>query len=218
MIDTHMANGARFIAKDDVIVRWLRQERGKDFEPDTLQWMLARLEERAGAYLDVGASTGWFAIPVAQRGRKTIAVECNPRVLQRLRENMALNAAEIEVHDIAASDHIGDVTFHSNPKWPLTSGGSLEAGIRSNLLTETVRAAPLDSIAGDQTVALMKIDVEGHEIAVLAGACGLIERDRPFMVLEANTASHEADLYAFLTEAGYTYIKADHRNMLCSPA
>jgi hypothetical protein len=34
-------------------------------------------------------------------------------------------------------------------------------------------------------VGLVKIDVEGHETAVLRGAAGIIERDRPVFIIEA---------------------------------
>lgn len=216
MTDFHYANGAQFIAKDDMIVRWLRQGHGP-FEPVTTQWLFDRLDEREGLYLDVGASTGWFAVPVGMRGREVVAVECNARVLKRLRENLDLNEVEAEVHAVAATDREGEVTFTYNPSWPLTSGGSLEPMVRGNRASETVRAATLDSLIGDRKVAVLKMDVEGHEIAALDGARRLIARDRPFMVLEANTTAHEGVLAVFLWEVGYTYVKADERNLLCSP-
>lgn len=210
------ANGARFIAQDDMIVRWLEQGNGP-FEPATLVWMLARLAERPGLYLDAGASTGWFAIPVAMTGRETVAIECNPRVIARLRDNIALNAVDIELHPVAASDKAGEVVFRHNPRWPLTSGGSLEQGIGGHRAQDTVRAATLDSLVGDRDVALMKMDVEGHEMAALAGAQRILERSRPFLLLEANTSAHEQALAGLLKGLDYTYEKADERNMLCSP-
>ena len=216
MTDFHYANGAQFIAKDDMIVRWLRQGNGP-FEPVTTHWLFDKLDEREGLYLDVGASTGWFAVPVGMRGREAVAVECNARVLKRLRENLDLNDVEAEVHAVAASDREGEAVFRHNPAWPLTSGGSLEPNIGGHRASETVRVATLDSIVGERKVALLKMDVEGHEIAALDGARRLIERDKPFMILEANTSAHEDTLAAFLDGMGYTYVKADERNLLCSP-
>lgn len=210
------ANGARFIAQDDMIIRWLDQGNGP-FEPATLPWVFDCLSSRSGLYLDVGASTGWFAIPVALSGRETVAVECHPRVLARLRDNIELNSADIELHPVAASDKEGEAVFRHNPRWPLTSGGSLEPGIGGHRASDTVRVATLDSLVGDREVALIKMDVEGHERAALAGAQNVIKRHRPFMILEANTPTHEKGLAALLEQITYVYEKADDRNMLCSP-
>lgn len=217
MTDFHYANGATFIAKDDMIVRWLRQGNGP-FEPETTRWLFDALHERAGLYLDVGASTGWFAIPVAMRGREVVAVECNPRVLKRLRENAALNEVDLEIYAVAASDAEGEAQFRHNPAWPLTSGGSLEPNIGGHRAREIVRTQTLDHLVAARDVALIKMDVEGHEIPALEGALLTITRSRPFMILEANTPTHEEALAAFLRQVRYTYFKADERNMLCSPA
>jgi len=67
-------------------------------------------------------------------------------------------------------------------------------------------------------VSLLKIDVEGHETAVLKGAERLIAVSRPSIVLEANTPRHEKALAGWCAANDYTYVIADERNMLCSPA
>lgn len=210
------ANGAKFIAEQDVIVHWLAQGNGP-FEPDTTPWLFARMAGRKGLYVDVGASTGWFAVPMALRGHEVVAVECNQRVLARLRANLALNAVSAEVHAVAASDATGAVAFHHNPGLPLTSGGSLEAAVRGNRASETVMSARLDDIIGARVVTVLKIDVEGHEAAVMAGGRAVIERDRPFMALEANTPLHRQALADILADLDYDFHAADGRNLLCSP-
>lgn len=214
---TYRANGADFIAADDMIVRWLGQG-NPAFEPSTTKWMFDRLAERRGIYVDAGASTGWFAIPVALTNREVVAVECNSRVFARLLENAELNKIKIEAHRLAASDARGTATFHFNPRLPLTSGGSLIAHSGARRAAETVETDTLDSIVGDRPVALLKVDVEGYELAVLRGAEKFIMRDRPFMVLEANTDYHFDVLDRWLKAHDYTWQRADTRNMLCSPS
>jgi len=204
-----------WLAQDDMIVRWLRQEPGRRFEPISTPWMLAQMGEREGAYVDVGASTGWFAIPMAKRGYKVIAFECNARSAQRLRDNCALNDVQITLHQVAASDRQGQATFTHNPRLPLTSGGSLES-VRANRASEIVPCARLDDLI-DEPVALLKIDVEGHERAVLRGAERLIERYRPALVLEANTAAYQTVLVEWLADREYDFTLADERNLLCLP-
>lgn len=58
------------------------------------------------------------------------------------------------------------------------------------VLTDT---RPLDSFRDDiRRAALIKIDVEGHERAVIAGAERLLERDRPALIVEIEHR-HDAD-------------------------
>lgn len=215
-MDTHTDDflDATWIAADDMIIRWIRQT-GRKFEPATTPWMLEQMSARQGAYVDVGASTGWFAVPMAKRGYKVIAFECNARSAQRLKDNCALNGVNIVLHEAAASNHAGTAVFTHNPRLPLTSGGSLER-VRANRASEEVPCVTLDRCI-DEPVALLKIDVEGHEMAVLEGATGLIARSRPALVLEANTAQHESALTAWLRAYGYTWTNADERNLLCLP-
>lgn len=206
---------ASWYAADDQIIRWLGQNPGRRFEPATTTWMLDMMQGAQGAYVDVGASTGWFAVPLAKRGYEVIAFECNARAADRLRENCALNAVRITLHEVAASNHNGTATFAFNPRLPLTSGGSLES-VAANRASETVPCATLDSLVYTR-VTLLKIDVEGHEIAVLEGAERIIAESRPALVLEANTPHHERLLSAWLRAHDYIWQKADVRNLLCIP-
>lgn len=217
MTDTHTDDllGATWLAEDDQIVKWLRRT-GQKFEPATTPWMLDQMARKPdGAYVDVGASTGWFAVPMALRGYDVIAFECNARAIARLKANCELNGVEIVLHEAAVTNRTGEVTFTYNPRLPLTSGGSLER-VAANRAHETVRATTLDSVI-DGPVTLLKIDVEGHEIPVLEGAAETIAHSRPAMVLEANTPQHEDALMNWCARNRYTWQRADARNLLCLP-
>lgn len=218
MTDLHDANGCRFIAADDMIVRWLRRKPSRKFEPVTTEWMFDVMTSREGAYVDVGASTGWFVVPMAKAGHAVVAFEPNPNAFERLTQNCALNGAEADLRHAAVSDTEGKATLFANGLLPLTSGGSLN---KEDCICPTtqfdVDAVTIDA-AVTKPVALMKIDVEGHELPALRGAQDVIKNDRPHLVLEANTAQHKAALAAWLDVNGYTYADADERNMLCSPA
>jgi FkbM family methyltransferase len=215
-MDTHTDPllDATWIAQDDMIVRWIRQT-GKPFEPVTTPWLLEQMEKRDGAFVDVGASTGWFAVPMAKRGYPVIAFEPNARSATRLLDNCELNGVTITLHQVAATNRDGQTVFTHNPRWPLTSGGSLEH-VAANKAQDIVGCARLDALV-DVPVAVLKIDVEGHEMAVLEGAEKLIETYRPAILLEANTPQHAVRLAGWLVDHHYTYRRADERNMLCEP-
>jgi hypothetical protein len=63
---------------------------------------------------------------------------------------------------------------------------------------QPIFAIAIDTLQLPARVALVKIDAEGHEAAVLRGMRGLLRRDHPVIILEANS---EADV--LLRAAGY---------------
>lgn len=75
---------------------------------------------------------------------------------------------------------------------------------REELHIETVRVCTLDEVAPADT-RLVKIDVEGAEPQVLAGAADLIARVRPIWLLEANDITIEPARRTMTTllQAGY---------------
>jgi len=213
LADIHEANGARFIAANDMIVAWERKT-GATFEPETTAWMFEKMAQREGAFVDVGAATGWFTIPMILRGYEAHSFEPNPAVAARLRDNAVLNNVELNLCEAAASVSKGDKVLFRNPRVPLTSGGSIEAATCSGPQRVTVRGVRIDDeVQGP--VALIKIDVEGHELSVLSGARAIIEGQRPPLVLEANTDGHRDVLAAWIEARGYSWRMADTRNMLC---
>jgi hypothetical protein len=67
-------------------------------------------------------------------------------------------------------------------------------------------ARPLDLIVterfADRPITAMKIDVEGHELSVLAGASGIIARYRPMCLIEGGAQTEP--VHKFMLQRGYT--------------
>lgn len=59
----------------------------------------------------------------------------------------------------------------------------------------------VDALDLPHRVKLVKIDVEGHELAVCKGMARLLQRDHPILIIE--DAHTEGDLVEFLTRFGY---------------
>ena len=90
-------------------------------------------------------------------------------------------------------------------------GGSVRIGDTRNLGTIAIQAdggeipiRSLDSLVLDEPVGLIKIDVEGSESAVLAGALNTIHRWRPDIVVEADGPDRFLATAGQLHELGYT--------------
>jgi hypothetical protein len=81
---------------------------------------------------------------------------------------------------------------------------------------ETISLVTLDRhLSGQESVDVIKIDVEGAELSVLRGAEGIIGRERPYILFEANAETCAAaghgvrDIFAWLQERGYRLAQID---------
>lgn len=73
-------------------------------------------------------------------------------------------------------------------------------------MTESTEVVLLDEILCDRQskVRFIKIDVEGHELAVLKGAEKVILSDCPVLLIEANSSKHLDNLMGFIIPLGYS--------------
>ncbi len=163
-----------------LVRRWYRSQVERDGEPE-LAW-LRRLVGPGQVALDIGANLGIYSYELSRLGVRVIAFEPNPQVAAVLR-SMALAGAE--VCEIALSDHEGSAELSIPTEgggFGLATIGELKS-YNGPLTRVRVRAARLDSLTLP-SVDFIKIDVEGHEEAVLAGARDLIARDAPSLLVE----------------------------------
>jgi FkbM family methyltransferase len=119
------------------------------------------------------------------RSRRVIAFEPLPSLADVLRTRFS---GKVEVCDAALSDTRATTTL----RVPIVGGIPVEgcASIAPAALSHyagfreiIVRTERLDDVYNGQ-VGFIKIDVEGHEIAVLEGAIGTIRRSRPRVLIE----------------------------------
>lgn len=142
-----------------------------------------------GTYaLDVGANIGThsLAMAVSMHDGHVVAFEPNPRLRRRLSNNVRINEiTNLVIDDRAVSNESGRVTLHTpGESWSNQGMSSLLA--LADWDEVEVDATTLDDFAQglDRSVSLIKIDVEGWEGAVLAGARHLLERDSPALIFE----------------------------------
>jgi len=187
---------------------------GGGYERDSvLAW--AQMVKPGRVAIDIGAYTGLFSIVAAAKGARVVAVEPMPANRWRLGCNAAMNKAKIEIVAEALSDGIGIAELHYNPKVPLTTGASLEAGSPLHSQSLKVVTTTLDALAYSN-VAAIKIDVERHEPNVLRGAMQTIERDKPALLIETLDGHMRDDIKRLLPQYEVAAI-LDKRNTLFLP-
>jgi FkbM family methyltransferase len=164
-----------------------------NYEPDT-QAILASLPLDGCVAWDVGAHIGFFSLVLARRCRQVIAVEPGADAARRLRTNAELNNAPIEVIEAAAGGVSGTTHLH------LAADGRMNRVDADGI---QVRQVTLDELAGVHGQPdLVKIDVEGAELAVLSGAARVLAH-RPFFLVEVHTPELLQSVTALLEAAGY---------------
>ena len=142
--------------------------------------MLAYLERnlRPGdVVVDVGASIGVVALLAAKIGCRVLAIEAERANYDRLRANIALNELQLDPLRLAITDYCGTATLYVFP--PNRRGHHTLARDDAATGTQTVECATIDELLarqGIERVDLLKIDVEGAEPEVFAGAAGSLAR------------------------------------------
>lgn len=188
-----------------VMVRQHLMRRKAGLEPEL--WLVPRLLAGRSRAIDVGANRGVWSVQLARSARAVEAFEPNPACVRELRRVVG---GRVRIHSVALSDHAGQATLRFDPG--NTGVATIE---RSNTLTQNagirriveanVPVATLDSFGFDD-VGLIKIDVEGHEEAVLRGATQTLRTGRPSLVVETEDRHNPgapARVEALLRAAGY---------------
>jgi FkbM family methyltransferase len=166
--------------------------------------LLTQYVEPGSFVLDVGASLGFYTIPLATVARtlaaRLLAVEPVAANCVTLRHNLDINGLDdvVSIAPVALGRQSGKVFLH------VETGGTGNAAIVSGLDatevarhdkaggtggTETARVCPLDELVlpsdyGALRCSLIKIDAEGFEMDILAGSSSFIAAHRPVIFAE----------------------------------
>lgn len=151
---------------------------------------MAMLRESLGpgkTFVDVGANFGVYSLVLAKTGARVLAIEPNPNSVKRLRKNIAMSRAAIEVYPVACGSKVGKLPLFVAPE-NNTGMSSLSYQNASGAGTvgeeDMVSVLPLDVILHGTRADAIKIDVEGAELEVLKGARKTLETWHPRLVIE----------------------------------
>src|SRR2546421_7959379 len=134
---------------------------------------------------DIGASYGAFSLVAAHFGGTAVAVDPSPIAARFIRLQTRLNGYDksIRIVEACVSDTVGEAEMLSSGVF--SDGYFRIARWRSSSDLTKTRAVTIDQLTaqfGPPTH--IKIDVEGHEAAVLRGAKATLTRVAPLLFLE----------------------------------
>ena len=174
-----------------------------DFED--MSFLLHYLRE-GDIFLDVGANVGAYTVLAsAAAGAQTYAFDPSPAAIESLRANIDLNriADRVSVEPYAIGRAPGNVSIS-------TSGASAMHHVGTEGSSCRIEMRTIDSYALHPSI--MKIDVEGYEGEVLAGASETAGRPELVAILTEN--NEESIKYgdgiesisSFMSEHGFTAV------------
>jgi len=145
--------------------------------------ILAHLVGRGGTAIDAGAHRGLYSYQFSRLCDQVLAFEPNPDFAFFARRALPRN---VIVHQLALGSETGSGTLRvliSNGVAHHSGGsliGPIEQGTTANY---PVEIRTVDSFLV-RDLKIIKIDVEGMELAVLEGARTTIARERPILIVE----------------------------------
>ena len=153
---------------------------------------------------NIGTHTMAFADSCGPSGR-VIAVEASPEVAQLLQRNIEENGLSgVEQITAALGEAVGTCRFSRLATEGLQNVGTLcVVEEDDDQTTLQIPVVTIDSLRLE-SLRLLKLDVEGQELAALNGASETIERLSPIVSVELLNLDRAIPIYALLTGKGYT--------------
>ena len=161
--------------------------------------ILHQLVEPGDWVLDVGANVGHYSARLSElvgSDGRVIAFEPVQETFALLTSNMMKTAfPNVTCLNLASSDEARLVAM----SLPSTAGGSVNF-YRASIVTSSdgegssAIAVPVDGIGIQNRIALIKVDVEGHERPAIDGMRGLISRDKPILIIETESSELETEI------------------------
>lgn len=172
---------------------------------------LYRLADPGELVLDIGANIGVMTSVLAHRvgpSGEVLAAEAHPTTAQRLSANVERWGASstITVVRKAVSDRSGAAALHN----PTPDLGTVTLQARGDTIAEA-ECVTLDELLSGRAVGVLKLDVEGHEEAVLRGAHDAIAERRIRDVVFEDLHLPPTAVMRLLEAAGYTVYKLESR-------
>lgn len=218
---------AMFHAHDDIVARNYLWVGADGYEPDLVRTWVEWCR-KPGDVMDIGGYSGLMSILAARSHteNKVHLFEPLERVIERANINIKINglSRRITLHPVAASDQTGEAQIHLyRDEDFLATGNSINRkDDKEFFTTKRITTVAIDEYLPNISPRAVKIDVEGHELAVLTGLERTLRRSRPQILIEVWENTRE-DVLRKLRDLGYTLERAERvdrpvNNFIARPA
>lgn len=199
--------------KDDLVAPWLYWRGYLMNERAELQ-LFSQLVGDAEHVVDVGAYTGYYTLVAAAENPalRVTAFEPVPANYERLMANLATNGwhDRVEALRVAVSSTSELVRLGMPPEERMPSSGRLPSsviGLEPGLAYIDVPTVTLDDALAGADVDVVKVDVEGAEGDVVAGAADVLSRCAPTLLIECFPSPETNAADPLLRELGYSFFR-----------
>lgn len=198
-----------------------------DWEPWVTNAIAAKLQENKGClFIDVGANVGWYTLLAAGMFASHVyAFEPNPRMVQLLRKTISVNGYKdrVTVTPAACGSEAGTAVLDVNPD---EAGGASLRPLFFEPSDKDCRVVRLDDVVLARHLSdgprvkilpvIIKIDVEGFEPQVIAGAPDLMALQPTLFIEHHRNEAHTA-LLQRLQGQGYILQHVQHTGHPSAP-
>ena len=173
---------------------------------------LALLLQPGDVFVDIGANVGLYSSILGRFANafpetRFVAIEPNPKTVQRLRESV--RNAPVTILNVAISDKESELAFQRG----ITSG-VFKVAEPGQPVEAVVPCQKLDSLPIPEGNLIFKIDVEEHELQVLNGAEELLKSGRVKVVYldgySSNLIPPLLQRHGFKFFDGRTFARSEH--------
>ena len=176
--------------------------------------LLKKILRQKDVFIDIGANIGYFSLLSAtiSPSAKVISFEPVKDLFQKIKENVsindcknivAINAAVGETNEqrelfLSTPDNLGMSSFQQPENY---------AGRKENV--EVIAIDDWFKTSGLTKVDLIKLDIEGSELAALKGMRSVLEEQRPVLIAEINPETlslfglNQSDIYNYLNQLNF---------------
>lgn len=180
-----------------------------EYEPD-IRALMDSIVRPGDITVDVGANIGYHTTFLADRTPYVIAVEPDDENFELLERNLVRNRlSTMKLHHMAVSDHEGTARLWKNPE----NSGNYSIETKTGEEYSLVNTFRLDRILPLGRIRLIKIDVEGHELAVIKGLGDRLQ-DVDFIIYEHWKSIPSPDPAELLAGEGWGIRKISGENYL----
>ncbi len=179
--------------------------------------------------LDIGVYQGVYSYEISKYAKTVHSFEFNPIIFSFLNRNIHKIIRNIKLYNFGLSNQNNNATLRIPIRNKLAKEENYEEFFEmgratihdknefSEFRTFNVNIKKLDDVQFENSISFIKIDVEGHEIAVIEGAVETINKNKPILLVEIeekHSKKKVIDTINYINSLGYKSYYLNEKNLI----